>query len=235
MIGVSYSCRPDVDPATFAQFCADCGVGMTDIRPGNGQGWEAVDGDPFARLRLDVVSLNAPIVLGRGTDKALAGLDRITAARRISHRFLRVFLEAEATEDAVARDLRVLSDVGYAPSRVAVETHNGYADAAQIDNMCARFGSTIILDTLGLWHIAKGVFNDSARMVTSRAAIAHVKGFDPQSGGRTPHIPLRDEPQGWTSQILDLLPPRCPMIVETKASDLVGDINFLKCWKEQVT
>lgn len=226
MIGLSYSCCPHLDAATFVGLCQNLEINVTDVHPGKVQGWQQASSDPFLQAGIHVVSLNSQIVLGRGNARSI--FSKIENSRLVQHSFLRVFLEDGAEKVAIEADVLELIEIGYTPKQIAVETHKGYADSDTISTMQSCFGLSVVLDTLGLWHITQGVLSPTARILISNAAIAHVKGFCCETAGQSLHVALNDEDHEWTTKILELLPTGCPLILETKATSLSNDIAILK-------
>jgi hypothetical protein len=227
-VGLSYACLPKTNATEFCDICRILGVAMTDIRPLTGQAWEIFEGDPFAVNNVAVVSVNSRIVLGRTSGLCTIELKAIRSVQRFSHQYLRVFLSDCANFDAVREDFKLLEDSGYHAERVAVETHSGYAGVPQILKVADSFGSNMIVDTLGLWRISNATLDGVCCDLIARSVVAHVKGFEHCANGSTHHVPLSKYPQKWNDAVLARLSSKCPLILETRAPDIAGDIEFLK-------
>lgn len=225
-LGLSYSCQPKLTVSAFLCLCDDIGVVLTDLRPDNGQGWEHSAGDPFTGRGLDVVSLNSRVVLGQG--QAAAQIAHLLPARRIGHDVLRVFLAESADSAVIALDLAALAKAGYPPARLAIETHDGFADAKRIADITAAHGTRVIFDTLGLWKIAGPDQMADIRALAPDVVVAHVKGFEIAPDGTTPHAPVATGNWPWTTEILRMLPADCPVILETRHPGFREDLAFLK-------
>ncbi|WP_392342130.1 hypothetical protein L0Z64_19360 (plasmid) [Phaeobacter sp. BS23] len=230
-IGLSYSTQPQMTSTEFLAFCDKLGVLLTDLRPDHGQVWEASPGDPFSAAGMVVMSLNTRIILGQGN--ALDVLENLASARRIQHRFLRVFLAKGATNTEVARDIAALADAGYDSALLAIETHDGFAGVGRIAEIAERHMTPVIFDTLGLWKISGLDHIAQIEALAGRAVAAHVKGFDVRPDGTTPHTAIGSGNWQWTTRVLRLLPKSCPIIIETRHHDIQGDIQTLQGdWKD---
>jgi hypothetical protein len=225
-LGLSYSCQPKLTAAAFLGLCGDIGVMLTDLRPDNGQGWEQSAGDPFAGRGLDVVSLNSRVILGQG--QAAAQIAHLLPARRIGHDILRIFLAEGADSAVVAHDLTALAEAGYPPARLAIETHDGFADAKLIADITAAHGTRVIFDTLGLWKIAGPGQMADIHALAPDVVATHVKGFETAPDGTTPHAPVATGNWPWTAEILRMLPADCPVILETRHPGFREDLSFFK-------
>ncbi|WP_327710179.1 hypothetical protein OG912_17645 [Streptomyces sp. NBC_00464] len=230
LIGVSSGSAPALDAAALAGLVLSSGGTAVDVREGKGHAWEAGGLDALRAAGAEVCFVGVSTVLG-APEHPPGSID----ALRMPERGLPVKVFAAAGCTAPDRLALTLAQVGALAARVGdsslvlVETHHGYADVPELEELCHRAGTSVLLDTMGLARIDGDPVAAAARLA-SWIPYAQVKGFDWEQPGTSRHRPLASARPELTRKVLDAAGELRAVTVESKAPSLAEDIALLLEW-----
>jgi hypothetical protein len=230
LIGVSSGSAPHLDAAALAGLVLSLGGTAVDVREGKGHAWEAAGLDGLRAAGAEVCFVGVGTVLG-DADHPPGGIDGL---RRLEKGLpVKVFAAAgcaapERLGLTLAQVEALVARVGDS-SLVLVETHHGYASVPELEELCRRAGTSVLLDTMGLARIDGDPVAAAARLAPW-ISYAQVKGFDWDAPGTSRHRPLAGARPELTRRVLDAAGALRAVTVESKAPSLAEDTALLREW-----
>ncbi|MFH9393749.1 hypothetical protein [Streptomyces sp. NPDC017556] len=230
LIGISSGSAPGLDADALAGLALSCGGTAVDVREGKGHAWEAGGLAGLRAAGAEVCFVGVGTVLGDAAHPP-GGI----GALRWPERGLPVKVFASAGCTAPDRIGLTLAQVDALAARVGdsslvlVETHHGYAPVPELEELCRRAGTSVLLDTMGLARIDGDPVAAAARLA-HRISYAQVKGFDWEAPGTSRHRPLAAARPGATRRVLDAAGELRAVTVESKAASLAEDTALLCQW-----
>ncbi|WNI30685.1 hypothetical protein [Streptomyces sp. ITFR-6] len=230
LIGVSSGAAPRLDAGALAGLALSCGGTAVDGRDGKGQAWEAGGLGALRAAGAEVCFVGVSTVLG-SAEHPPGSVDGL----RMPERGLPVKVFAAAGCTAPDRFALTLAQIEALTARVGdsslvlVETHHGYAPVAELDELCRRAGTSVLLDTMGLARIDADPGAAAARLARW-IPYAQVKGFDWDEPATSRHRPLASARPELTRKVLDAAGELRAVTVESKAPSLAEDMALLREW-----
>ncbi|MGN5636664.1 hypothetical protein [Streptomyces sp. AC154] len=230
LIGVSSGSAPRLDAGALAGLTLASGGTAVDVREGKGHAWEAGGLGALRAAGAEVCFVGVSTVLG-SAEHPPGSVDGLRAPERGLP--VKVFAAAGCT--APDRFALTLAQIEALAARVGdsslvlVETHHGYAPVAELDELCRRAGTSVLLDTMGLARIDADPVAAAARLARW-IPYAQVKGFDWDEPATSRHRPLAAARPELTRRVLDAAGELRAVTVESKAPSLTEDIALLREW-----
>ncbi|MFG2572541.1 hypothetical protein [Streptomyces sp. NPDC048481] len=230
LIGVSSGSAPHLDAAALAGLVLSLGGTAVDVREGKGHAWEAGGLDGLRAAGAEVCFVGVATVLGDAAHPpgGIGGRRRLEKGLPV-----KVFAAAGCTAPerlglTLAQVEALVARVGDS-SLVLVETHHGYAPVPELEELCRRAGTSVLLDTMGLARIDGDPVAAAARLAPW-ISYAQVKGFDWDAPGTSRHRPLACARPELTRRVLDAAGALRAVTVESKAPSLAEDTALLREW-----
>ncbi|GHH56980.1 hypothetical protein [Streptomyces candidus] len=230
LIGLSSGSAPGLDATELAGLALSAGGTAVDVREGKGHAWETGGLDGLRTAGAKVCFVGVGTVLGDAAHPPIAIGDLRWPERGLP---VKVFAAAGCT--AHERIALTLAQVEALAARVGdrslvlVETHHGYAPVPELEELCRRAGTSVLLDTMGLARIDDDPVAAAARLAPW-VSYAQVKGFDWDQPGTSRHRPLASARPELNRRVLDAAGELRAVTVESKAPSLVEDIALLCEW-----
>ncbi|MER5891310.1 hypothetical protein ABT160_46540 [Streptomyces sp. NPDC001941] len=229
-VGLSSGCAPALTAGALAALTRDLGGSTVDVRAGKGHAWETSGG--LAALReagVDVCFVGTGIVLGDPAHPASACAAQPWLEPGLPVKvFAAEGCTAPGSAALTAAQIAALSDRTGHAGLVLVETHHGYAPVEELAALCADFGTSVLLDTMGLARITDDPQGAAARLAPWTTH-AQVKGFDWDAPATSRHRPLADCADR-TRAVLTAAGTLRAVTAETKAPSLPQDTALLRGW-----
>ncbi|WP_329413226.1 hypothetical protein OG802_23020 [Streptomyces sp. NBC_00704] len=230
LTGVSSGSAPHLDAGALAGLVLSLGGTAVDVREGKGHAWEAGGLDALRAAGAEVCFVGVGTVLG-DTAHPPAAIDGLRSPEKGLP--VKVFAAAGCTAPerlglTLAQVEALVARVGDS-SLVLVETHHGYAPVPELEELCRRAGTSVLLDTMGLARIDGDPVAAAARLAPW-IPYAQVKGFDWDAPGTSRHRPLAFARPELTRRVLDAAGALRAVTVESKAPSLAEDTALLREW-----
>ncbi|MEU8505016.1 hypothetical protein AB0C40_09865 [Streptomyces brevispora] len=230
LIGLSSGSAARLPAGELARLALSLGGSAVDVREGKGHAWEQ-DGLPALRAAgAEVCFVGVSTVLGDQAHPPGGAADLRWPEPGLP---VKVFAAAGCTEpdrvELTLAQVRALAGRVGDSALVLVETHHGYAPVPELEELCRRAGTGILLDTMGLARIDRDPVAAAARLAPW-TSYAQVKGFDWSAPDTSRHQPLGASRPERTREVLAAAGGLRAVTVESKAPSLAEDTAQLLAW-----